>query len=364
VVARAPGRLEILGNHTDYNEGVVLSAAVDRVTWVAAAACPGVECRLRDLTHPGLRTFRLDRLHPPVPGDWANYVKGLIVELQARGVPVPAFQAVLASSVPIAAGMSSSAALEMSFALALGRLAGVSLPWQEWARIGQASENRYVGAMTGLLDQFSSLRGRQGHLVYCDFRTLDVRNVPLPAGTALVVANSMVKHTLTGEYNERRARCHEAADILARRDPRVRALRDVTRPQLEAARSEMDPVTYRRALHVVGEIERVEAGVGDLTAGDVAAFGRRMGESHASSQLNFENSSAELDALVALSRTLPGVFGARLSGGGFGGITVHLVAAAGAAEYCTRLASAYAERLGIQPEAMICQPADGADIVE
>jgi galactokinase len=166
VAARAPGRLEILGNHTDYNEGVVLSVAVDRETRFAARRVPGSRCEVRDLRSGDHCTFDVDRLGKPKPGDWANYIKGILVQLQKRGVTVPAFNAVLESTIPMSAGMSSSAALEMAVGLALGDLAGADLPWLEWAKIGQACENEYVGAHTGLLDQFSSLRGRAGQLVF------------------------------------------------------------------------------------------------------------------------------------------------------------------------------------------------------
>ena len=363
VMTRAPGRLEILGNHTDYNEGVVLSVAVDRETQVAAAPAKGAACTVKDLRSGDSRVFRLDNLRNPQPRDWANYIKGLVVELTGRGITVPAFDAVLSSTIPLSAGMSSSAALEMSFALALGRLAGVELPWVEWARIGQACENNYVGARTGLLDQFSSLMGREGQLVYSDFRSLEVKNVPLPGGVAMVVANSMVKHHLTGEYNERRSRCEDAVAGLRRRHPQVRALRDVDSAMLEAGKGELDVTSYRRARHVVGENERVFAGVAALAKGDEAAFGRLMFESHESSRRYFENSCPELDQLVEIGKSLPGAVGARLSGGGFGGITVHLVEEAQAEAYARRLKTAYQSLTGKTPDVMICHAARGAEIV-
>ena len=363
VVTRAPGRLEILGNHTDYNEGVVLSVAVDRATYVAAAACPGKDCRIKDLRDGSEREFRTDQLSHPRPRDWANYVKGLVVELQRRKVQVPGFQAVLLSSVPLSAGMSSSAALEISMCYALSRLANTVLPWQEWAKIGQASENNYVGAKTGLLDQFSSIRGRKGHLVFSDFRSLEVTNVPLPPGTALVVANSMVKHHLTNEYNERRQCCEQAVAFLQTKFAGVRALRDVTRAQLEACAPEMDPLAFRRALHVVGENERVFAGIKALEANDLTTFGQLMFESQASSRENFENSAPELDILVEEGRRLPGLIGARLSGGGFGGITVHLVESSRAEQYSHDLAAAYRQRTRLDAQVMTCSAADGAEIL-
>ena len=363
VMAEAPGRVEILGNHTDYNEGLVLSAAVDRSTVFAASRAPDDTCMVADGRSGSQRTFRLDALDDPAPGDWANYVKGLIVQLQRRNIEVPPFRGVLLSNVPLSAGMSSSAALEISAAYALGALAGVDLPWIEWARMGQACENEYVGANTGLLDQISSICGKKDHLVFSDFRTLDVVNTPLPEGVALVVANSMVRHTLTNEYNERRERCEEAVAVLQRSSEGITALRDVSPEELEACREAMDIIAYRRASHIVGENERVRVGAAALERGDVRAFGGLMTDSHESSRLNFENSCPALDTLIEIGESLPGFLGARLSGGGFGGITIHLVEEDQASRYAERLTAAYQSTTGKDPETMICHAADGARVL-
>ena len=363
VATRAPGRLEILGNHTDYNQGVVLSVAVDRSTYVAARKVEGTVCRVVDVVLGDERTFDLADLGAPRKGDWANYIKGMVVELGKRAVAVPAFEAAMGSTIPMSAGMSSSAAFEMSFGLTMLALAGAEMPWRELAKAGQACENLYVGANTGLLDQFSSLKGKAGQLVFSDFRSLDVRNVPLPPGTALVVANSMVKHNLTNEYNERRESCERAAATLAEAYDGIAALRDVSMPQLLAAKDRLDATDYRRALHVVGECTRVMAGVAALERGDVTAFGKLMFESQDSSTRNFENSCAELDDLVAVARDIPGALGARLSGGGFGGITVHLVEADHAERYAGELARRYRERTGLDADVMICHAGDGAEIL-
>ena len=363
VLTRAPGRLEILGNHTDYNEGTVLSVAVDRAMHVAAGAAPGRICTLVDIGTGCERTFDVDDLAHPKKGDWANYIKGLIVEMRRRGMAVPAFRAVLLGTVPMSAGMSSSAALEMAMVLALSRLAGVELPWLEAARVGQACENNYVGARTGLLDQFSSLKGRADSLVYSDFRSLQVENVAIPDGTAFVVVNSMVKHNLANEYNERRQACEEAVRVLQRVYTGVRALRDVSPAQLAAAEKELAPVVYRRASHVVGEISRVAQGIAALAGGDVARFGQLMFASHDSSRENFANSCRELDILVEIARGLPAAYGARLSGGGFGGISVHLVRAEQATAYAQEVAGRYRDQSGRTAETMICTAAAGAGIL-
>jgi galactokinase len=318
VVTRAPGRLEILGNHTDYNEGVVLSVAVDRGTFVAARKVEGTSCRVVDVVIDDERTFDLSDLANPEKGDWANYIKGMVVELGKRGVQVPAFEAVMGSTIPMSAGMSSSAAFEMSFGLMMLQLAGSEMAWRDLAKAGQGCENNYVGANTGLLDQFSSLMGKADQLVFSDFRSLDVENVPLPAGTALVVANSMVKHNLTNEYNERRESCENAAAVLAKVYDGVAALRDVSMEQLEAAKDKLADVDYRRALHVVGECTRVMSGIAALEQGDVTAFGQ---------------------------------------------LTVHLVEADQAEGYAAELAKRYREKTGLDADVMICRAGDGAAVL-
>jgi len=259
--------------------------------------------------------------------------------------------------------MSSSAALEMSAGLALDRLFGLGLSRAEWARIGQASENQYIGVQSGLLDQFSSLFGEADSLILCDFRTVEVlRTVALPPGHVMVVANSRVKHDLVdSDYNVRRQSCERVVAALRAIHPQVTALRDVPGAMLAAARDRLDHQDWRRACHVVGEIERVEAGVKALDAGDVAAFGRLLYASHESSRRNFENSCPELDALVELSTAIPGCRGARLSGGGFGGITIHLVEAAAAEDFCGRLRAAYEINLGKPCDTIVCGLGPGAE---
>ncbi len=366
VVSRAPGRLEILGNHTDYNEGVVLSVAVDREACFAAAPSGAEntdECRIHDLRNNSSRTFKLSELGAPSPGDWTNYIKGVIVAFQKRGIQIPAFDAALLSTVPLSAGMSSSAALEMAVAFTFRKLTAANLDWIDLARIGQEAENNYVGARTGLLDQFSSINGKAGQLVFSDFRSLTVSNVPIPAGTALVVANSMVKHNLANEYNERRQRCEEAVALLSERIEGVKALRDVNMQQLDQFKSELSCMAYRRAKHVVGENERVFAGIDNLRNNKLADFGTLLFASHESSRTNFDNSCPELDALIEIGKCLPGAIGARLSGGGFGGISVHLVHEAEAHDYAKRLSTAFQTRFNVKSDVMICHAADGAEVL-
>ena len=362
VIARAPGRLEILGNHTDYNQGFVLSCAVEQDTRFALRPVEGKHCRIKDFRDGSSREFDLDDIETAIPKDWSNYVKGVIVELRKRGIQVGAFDAGMESSVPLSAGMSSSAALETAAGFAFREAFSISLSPADWARVGQGVENNYMGLKSGLLDQFSSIFGKKNSMILSDFRSVEVlRTVPLPAGYSIVVINSMVKHNLVdSEYNVRRQDCESAAEKLSQIYPDVKTLRDVSLEQLSDAREALTGREFRRALHVVGECTRVMEAVRLLEANDVRGFGRLWFESHESSRINFENSTPELDYLVELAKSVPGCLGARLSGGGFGGITVHLVESAGAEEYARRVQAGFRQKTGIDPEYIICAIGDGA----
>lgn len=300
VAAQAPGRLEILGNHTDYNQGFVLSCAVEQNTKFALAPVDGKHCRIKDFRDNSVREFDLGNIATAIPRDWSNYIKGVIVELEKRGIRVGAFDAGMESTVPLSAGMSSSAALETAAGFAFAEAFGIELPKADWARVGQGVENNYMGLKSGLLDQFSSIFGKKDSMILSDFRSVEVlRTVALPAGYSIVVVNSMAKHNLVdSEYNVRRQDCESAAHKLAGMYPDVRTLRDVSLEQLEVARPVLTEREYRRALHVVGECTRVMEAVWLLEANDVAGFGRLWFESHESSRVNFENSTEELDYLV------------------------------------------------------------------
>ena len=364
VFARAPGRLEILGNHTDYNEGFVLSCAVTLETVFAARRVPGTVCTVRDFDfrEDAEKKFDLNDIETAVKGDWSNYVKGMIQSLRRRGAAIGAFEAGLRSTVPLSAGMSSSAAFETAAGFALRELFGVTLSREEWALAGQEVENRYLGLKTGLLDQFSSIFGEKDAMILSDFRKIAVlRSVPVPAGLSIVVINSMKKHDLVdSEYNTRRSDCEHAAKILGGIYPGTKTLRDVSLAQLKEAKNALNEREYRRALHVVGECTRVMQAVEYLRQGDAESFGALWFESHESSRVNFENSAPGLDYLVELAHSVPGCLGARLSGGGFGGITIHLVRSAGAEEYARKVCAAYELRTGIRPDYFICAPGAGA----
>ncbi|MEI8247523.1 MAG: galactokinase [Lentisphaerota bacterium] len=363
-VSRAPGRLEILGNHTDYNQGLVLSAAVAQSTEFAIAPVSGRKCALCDFRDGSLVEFNLDEIDHAKPKDWSNYVKGMIVELRKRGIEVGAFEGAILSTVPLSAGMSSSAALEVSAGFAFSAAFGIELPKSDWARIGQGVENHYIGVSSGLLDQFSSIFGHHNALILSDFRTVEVlKTVNLHEGYVLVVANSMVKHNLVdSEYNTRRKDCESAAAKIGMVVKSVKALRDVTPDMLERNAHLLTRQEYRRALHIVGENDRVLRGVEFLEQGKIEEFGKLLFESHRSSIENFENSCPELDFLVEQAKSIPGCLGARLSGGGFGGISIHLVAESEADTYCQRLATAFKLQTGKDAEMIKCAIGEGASV--
>ena len=364
VNAKAPGRLEVLGNHTDYNDGITLSCAVGQATEFAMAPVSGRKCSIISSMTGQITEFSLDDIDQAIKGDWTNYVKGVIVQLRKRGFEVPAFQAAVHSTVPLSAGMSSSAALEVAAGFAFSKAFDIELSKTEWAKIGQGVENEYIGLGSGLLDQFSSVFGKRNSLIYSDFRTNEViRNVDVPDGHVLVVANSLIKHDLVdSDYNVRRESCMNVAAKMAELHDCVSALRDVTPAVLIASKDQHDATDYLRALHVVGECDRVIKGVAALEAGDLSTFSQLLNDSQESSIENFDNSCLELDVLCELSKGHNACSGARLSGGGFGGISIHLVKEDRADEYCTYLEHAYEKKMGKKTETIICSMGQGASV--
>ncbi|MDD5704360.1 MAG: galactokinase [Kiritimatiellae bacterium] len=365
VVAYAPGRVEVLGNHTDYNEGYVLSAAIDSGTFFAVARTDAPDCRLTAGDLMREVRFPVDRPEPRRDDGWANYCLGVLAGLRRHDAVRSGFDALFLGNIPLGSGLSSSAALEVSTGLALARLYEIEIDALSLARIGQRAEHLYAGVKCGLLDQISVLFGRQDMLVHTDFRTLDVRTVPLGREIALLICNTHVKHALVdGEYNRRRADCELAAAHFSRVLPHpVTALRDVTWTEWEQQRQGLDERAARRAAHIIGENERVLEGVHCLAARDLAGFGQLMFASHDSSRNYFENSTPELDHLVDAARGIPGVLGARLTGGGFGGSVAALTRLDAAAAAGQALAAAYAARFGDPCEVRTICPSDGARIV-
>jgi galactokinase len=353
ITSFAPGRAELLGNHTDYNAGLVLSIAVDRGVRLAGTvrADGKLIFRSRELgkTYEG----SLDALAPSAEHPWANYLLGVFDEFRRRDLAIGGAELEIASNLPLGAGLSSSAALETSTAFWIQKAFGHALPPLELAKIGQASEHRFVGVKCGLLDQISSIFGKAGQATFIDCRSFEVRNLPIPAKDKFVIANSGVKHSLVAsEYNQRRAACEAAAQAFG-----VPFLRDVDSARLEAGGGALPPDVLKRARHIVGENERVAEAAGLLARGEAAAFGQLMFDSHESSRVNFENSCPELDRLVEAARRTPGCLGARLSGGGFGGATINLVEAGAEAGLIAALEAAVPGTV-----CLVTAAADGARI--
>jgi galactokinase len=333
----APGRVELLGNHTDYNEGLVLAFAVDRGVTLTGETRTDTTIHLeaRDLGESFTTTT--DSLAPEKQATWANYVLGVVAQFQERGFHVPGFRATIESTLPMGAGLSSSAALETATALFLQTILGSELSPLELAKIGQAAEHTYVGVKCGLLDQMTSIYSRDQHATFIDCRTLEVRWIPLPSEARFLVANSNVKHALvTGEYNERRASCETAA-----RQLNLRSLRDATMESLSSQAYRLESLPLKRAQHIVGENNRVTLAAEYLLAGHLEKLGELMFASHESSRTNFENSCPELDQLVTAAQQTPGCLGARLSGGGFGGATINLLREGSEARVQAALERAY-----------------------
>ena len=377
-VSRAPGRLELLGNHTDYNDGLVMSLAVDKYICIATSPRRDGKIELVSSAFPEREVFPVNEFKSNPAAHWADYVKGVLEQLRKRGVNFSGFSAAIHGTIPIGAGMSSSAALEVATALTVRRLypfslnaAGATIPpvrdrkgelpplaaveRLEFAKLCRAAENEFVGVKCGILDQISSLYGKAWSVIDIDCRALTVDHAPMP-GEAVIVCNSGVKHALVGgEYNELRENCESAARKLG-----AKALRSVDLKQVEAGKAGLTQREYECARHVVGEIARVVAGARALREDDHRQFGQYMFQSHESSRDFLKNSTRELDILVELARQHPGCLGARLTGGGFGGATINLVAHHQADSFIEHMSREYEKRTGVKLTPLVCQIVDGA----
>ncbi|MDO7851737.1 galactokinase [Hymenobacter convexus] len=352
LLVRAPGRVNLIGEHTDYNGGFVLPAAVDKEAVFAVGLNKGTQIRL--VAHDLNETLELANAAEIAPSatHWANYLLGVAAQFQLRGIDVPGFDCVFAGTVPLGAGMSSSAAIECGLAFALNELLKAGFEKMELARIAQFAEHTYAGVQCGIMDQFASLFGRDGHVVRLDCRSLDYEYFPFDTQAArIVLCNSGVKHSLaSSEYNTRRQECERGVSVLQQHYEGIGSLRDATLEQLEAVKGEIGGTVYRRCAYVVQENARVEAACQCLIAGDLAGFGKEMYGSHAGLRDDYEVSCAELDVLVEAAQKAPGVFGARMMGGGFGGCTINLVAPDKVDEFIASVSKVYEEKFGLKLE--------------
>lgn len=378
-VVQAPGRLEVLGNHTDYNNGLVMAVAVDKYIYIAASPRNDGKVELVSTAFPGAEVFSISDIKPNPAASWANYVKGVLVQLKKRGVNFTGFNAAIHSTLPMGAGMSSSAALEVATAMTVRRLSpfaltdtGLGTPPKadakgvlpnvntaeriNFAKLCRAAENEFVGVPCGILDQTSSLFGKQAHVLEIDCASLTVGHAPL-SGIAMVVCNSLVKHELVGgEYKELRDNCEAAAAKIG-----VKFLRTVELKQVLAAKDKLTQREFECAHHVVSEIARVVAGEKALRANDMAQFGQYMFQSHESSRDFLRNSTKELDILVDLASKHPACLGARLTGGGFGGATINMVKHHEAESFIAHMTAGYEKQVGVKTTPLVCQVVDGAN---
>jgi galactokinase len=358
-VVRAPGRVNLIGEHTDYNDGFVFPMAIDRAAWIALRPRPDGRVVATSLDFDETREFDLAKLVKKDSDGWVEYLKGTAWALQGAGHSLKGFDAVVAGDVPLGAGLSSSASIEMATARAFAAASGLRWEPAPMALLGQKAENKWVGVNCGIMDQLISAAGVEGKALLIDCRSLETQAVPLPLGTVVVVLDTATRRGLVDSaYNERRAQCEAAARLFG-----VKALRDVTSARLAARAAELDPVTLRRARHVVTEDERTLAAAEAMRANDAARLGKLMNESHESLRHDFEVTNDGLNVMVDEARRAPGCFGARMTGAGFGGCAVALVAAEKSDAFVRQVESGYRSATSLKPKVYVCRATNGAAIV-
>lgn len=357
----APGRVNLIGEHTDYAEGFVMPAAIDFATLAGISPRSDGKVVIYSENYKEERVFDAAALPATAQKHWSDYPLGVIVILAQQGHKIPGFSLSLLGDVPLGSGLSSSAAVEVATAFAVASLLGVNYPGPKLARLCQRAENEFVGANCGIMDQFISANGAEDHALLLDCRDLSFKLAPIPTNVALIIANTMVQHSHAGgEYATRRAEVEEAAAVIARHRPEVRFLRDATVNDLLRWGTEMSPNALKRARHVITENSRTVAAAEALLRHDLVELGRLMAEAHVSYSRDFEASCVEADTMVTIAQDLPGLIGARLTGGGFGGCTINLVERSHAAEFAEALAARYATETGIVPQIHICHASGGA----
>jgi galactokinase len=360
---RAPGRVNLIGEHTDYNGGFVLPMAIEKEAATAIRARDDRKIRVYTVNLDETAEFDLDLEAPRKKGFWLNYIEGVARILESKGVRLKGADLVIWSDVPSGAGLSSSAALETSVGLALSEISGQTIDRVTLARIGQQTEHDFVGAKVGIMDQFVSAHARARHALLLDCRSLEFEHVPLDTGeVALVICDTRVKHDLaTSEYNTRREECEQAVRILKEYLSEIKELRDVSREDFEKYADKLPEVIRRRARHVITENERTLEAANALKRNDFREFGQLMWQSHTSLSLDYEVSSAELDILVEIADETEGVLGARMTGGGFGGSTVNLVKRENLDYFKEKIRVEYKRLTNIEPTILESEASEGAN---
>jgi galactokinase len=362
-VVRAPGRVNLIGEHTDYNDGFVLPAAIDFDVTIAGSLREDRNVHAYSTVFDQSDGFTLDDMPRSTTAPWSNYLRGVATILQEEGYALRGMNAVVHGTVPLGSGLSSSAAIEMASCLAFECTSGFVLDGVRRALLSQRAEREFVGVQCGIMDQFISSLGRAGHALFIDTRTLDYEAVPLAeTGVAIIIANTNKQRGLVdSEYNTRRSECEQAVSLLATRMPGIRALRDVKPLDLARYSAALPENVLRRARHVVSEDERVLESVASLKAGDLTRFGRLMNASHDSLRDDYGVSCRELDVMVDAARSTDGTLGSRMTGAGFGGCTVSLVDAACLDAFTERVGALYRASTGLEPAFYVCKAAAGAD---
>jgi galactokinase len=366
LMAVGPGRVNLIGEHTDYNDGFVLPVALRRDIRIVLRPRPDRRVRVYSLEYDDWYEFDLDHLAYNPEMLWTNYVQGIAWVLAEKGLTLQGFDGVISGNVPRASGLSSSAALEVATAMAFLGASGLTqaLSGVEIAQAAQRAENSFVGVNCGIMDQFISVLGQEGHALLIDCRSLEYQRIPFPSQAALVIGNTKASRSLAGSaYNERRRQCEAGVARLQTVLPEIRALRDVSSEQLEAHQALLDPVVYRRCRHVVAENERVLQTVAALEQGDLERVGRLMDASHTSLRDDYEVSSPALDAMVEAMRSVAGCYGARLTGAGFGGCAVALVQPGREQAVADAIFEKYPKATNIWPEVYVSQPGPGAQLI-
>jgi galactokinase len=357
----APGRVNLIGEHTDYSGGFVMPVAIDFHTIATICSRKDERIVLSSENMGEQVSYPADPLPATARKHWSDYPMGVAWSLAQEGVRVGGFQLSLAGDVPLGAGLSSSASIEVATALALLALAGAAMPLATIALACQRAENAFVGAHSGIMDQFIACAGQQDHALLLDCRSLEYRLLPIPSHVRLIICNSMVKHEHAGgQYNARREEVEEGTRILRCRWPSILALRDATAAQLEECKTQMPENVFRRCRHIITENKRVELAAAALERGDLPAMGVLMAEAHRSIRDDFQASCRELDTLVEIASTLPGCYGARMTGGGFGGCTVNLVEESHAEQFRQTIHTRYQASMGIDADIYLCRASAGA----
>ncbi|KAA6430313.1 galactokinase [Rufibacter glacialis] len=364
IVVRSPGRVNLIGEHTDYNEGFVLPAAINKEIYFAIAPNGTQTMRAHAYDLEESADFSLENVQRSQIG-WANYLLGVVAQLQKAGHQVKGFDVVFGGNIPIGAGLSSSAAVECGLAYGLDYLFAYNIEKFTLVKMAQKAEHEYALVMCGIMDQFASMYGKRNHVVKLDCRSLEYQYYPFDmADYRIVLCDTQVKHSLaSSEYNTRRQECETGVALLQKHYPEVHSLRDATLDMLAQHQAEFDPVVYRRCTYVVQENLRVEEACQDLERGDMTAFGQKMFASHQGLQHDYEVSCPELDFLADLAKKSDAVLGARMMGGGFGGCTINLVKLAQLEEFTRQMTQAYQQQFNITLKTYVAEIVDGTRLV-